>query len=92
MYPETLYSTLAPDRVCEVPSPWTCWFDLVDKRPIHARERVQHLWLIDPADRTLEVFELRQQEWVLIATAKDDDPVSVQPFRAITFSLADLWP
>ena len=39
-----------------------------------------------------EAFELRKGEWVLIATAKDDDPVSVPPFDAITFNLGDLWP
>ena len=53
---------------------------------------VKHLWLIDPTDRTLEAFELRGGEWVLIACAKDDEPVSIRPFDAITFSLGDLWP
>ena len=48
--------------------------------------------LVDPTDRTLEAFELREGEWVLIGTAKDDEPVSVRPFDAITFSLGDLWP
>ena len=42
--------------------------------------------------RTLEVFELRDREWVLIASAKDDDPVSIRPSDAITCSLGDLWP
>lgn len=27
----------------------------------------------------------------LIAAWKDDDPVAVPPFEAVTFSLADLW-
>ena len=27
-----------------------------------------------------------------LASAKDDDPVSIRPFDAITFSLGDLWP
>ena len=53
---------------------------------------MRHLWLVDPSDRTLEAFELRDGEWVLIGTAKDDDPVSIRPFDAITFSLGDLWP
>ena len=53
---------------------------------------MRHLWLVDPADRTFEAYELRDGEWVLIATAKDDDPVSIRPFAAITFSLGDLWP
>ena len=89
--PGTAYFTLAPEWVCEVLSPSTRRVDLQEKRPVYAREGVVHLWLIEPADRTLEAFELRDGEWVLIACAKDDEPVSVRPFDAITFSLGDLW-
>jgi len=64
---------------------------LQEKRPVHAREGVVHLWLIEPTDRTLEAFELRDGEWVLIGCTKDDEPVSVRPFDAITFNLGDLW-
>ena len=91
-YPEAAYVTLAPDWVCEVLSPSTRKVDLVEKRPLYAREGVTHLWLIEPTDRILEAFELRDGQWVLIASAKDDDPVSIRPFDAITFSLGDLWP
>ena len=59
---------------------------------LHAREGVGHLWLVDPADRTLEAFELREGYWVLIAAGKDDDPISVPPFHAITFGLDALRP
>ena len=91
-YPDTAYVTLAPDWVCEVLSASTRKIDLHEKRPLYAREDVVHLWLLDPADRTLEAFELRDGEWVLIAMARDDDPVNIRPFDAITFSLGDLWP
>ena len=90
--PDTAYFTLAPDWVCEVLSASTRRLDLHEKRPVYAREGVGHLWLVDPADRTLEAFELREGQWVLIASAKDDDPVGIRPFDAITFSLGDLWP
>ena len=90
--PDTAYFTLAPDWVCKVLSASTRRLDLHEKRPVHAREGVGHLWLVDPADRTLEAFELREGQWLLIASAKDDDPVSIRPFDAITFSLGDLWP
>ena len=50
-----------------------------------ARERVGHQWLVDPTDRTLEEFELRDAEWMLIACAKDDEPVSIRPVDAITW-------
>ena len=91
-YPDTAYVTLPPDWVCEVLSASTRRLDLQEKRPVYAREGVGRLWLVDPADRTLEAFELHDGQWLLVATAKDDDPVSIRPFDAITFSLGDLWP
>ena len=64
-----------------------------EKAPvIYAREEVEHLWLVDPADRTLEALKLRGGQWVLIASAKDADPVCIRPFDAVTFSLGGLWP
>ena len=89
--PDTPYFGLAPDWVCEVLSASTRRLDLQGKRPVYAREGVAHLWLVDPTDRTLEAFELREGEWVLIGCAKDDEPVSVRPFDAITFNLGELW-
>ena len=53
---------------------------------------MSYLWLVDPIDRTLEAFELHDGQWLLIASAKDDEPVSIRPFDAVTFSLGDLWP
>ena len=91
-YPDTAWMTLAPDWVCEVLSASTRKVDLHEKRPIYAREGVSYLWLVDPADRTLEAFELHDGRWLLIGSAKDDEPVSIPPFDAITFGLADLWP
>ncbi len=89
--PDAAYITLAPDWVCEVLSPSTRKLDLCGKRPVYAREGVAHLWLVDPTDRTLEAFELREGQWTLIATVADADPVGIPPFDAVTFSLADLW-
>ena len=91
-FPDGAFCTLAPDWVCEALSASTRKLDLHGKRPIYAQEGVGHLWLVEPADRTLETFELRNGEWIPIATAKDDDPARIRPFEAVTFSLRDLWP
>ena len=48
--------------------------------------------LMERAHQYLEAFELHRGQWLPIATAKDDDSVSIRPFDAISFSLADLWP
>ncbi len=90
--PDIAYFPLAPDWVCEVLSNSTRTVDLHEKRPLYARKGVRHLWLVDPMNRTLEAFELHEGQWLLIATVKDNEPVSIRPFDAITFSLGDLWP
>ena len=89
--PDTAYFTLAPDWTCEILSASTRKLDLLRKRPIYAREGIPHLWLIDPTDRILEAFDLHEGQWLLIASAQDDEPVSIRPFDAITFSLGSLW-
>ena len=91
-FPKVPFFTLAPDWVCEILSPSTRHLDLGKKRDIYAREGVAWLWLIDPEPRTLEAFELQNGHWQKIATLRDDDPVSLTPFDAITFSLKHLWP
>ena len=60
--------------------------------PRARREGIPHLWLVDPTDRALEAFELHEGQWLQSANAKDDEPVNIRPFDAITFSLGNLWP
>ena len=86
------YFTLAPDWVCEVLSPSTRKFDLDEKRPVYAREGIGHLWFVDPLARTLEAFALQNGKWSPAGSARDDDPVSLPPFEAVTFPLDALWP
>ncbi len=91
-YPDVAFFTLATDWVCEILSPSTRVLDLGVKRRVYAREGVAHLWFVDPEARTLEAFELRDGQWVLLETLTGSDPVSLPPFEAISFSLGDLWP
>ena len=90
--PDAAYLTLAPDWVCEVISPSTERIDRSRKMRIYAREGVQHLWLLDPLVRTLEVLWLENARWVVIATHGDRDIVRVEPFDAIEIGLSTLWP
>src|SRR5262245_57671747 len=54
--PEEAAYTLVPDWACEVLSPSTSRFDLVKKLPRYARNGVQHAWIVDPLEKTLQVF------------------------------------
>ncbi len=91
-YPDAAFFTTAQDWVCEVLSPSTRRLVLSEKRALYAREGVRRLWFVDPDARTLEAFELRDGQWLLLATLADDAPVSLPPFDAITFPLDALWP
>lgn len=89
--PEGHRFEVVPDWVCEILSPTTAKKDRILKLPLYARFGVAHAWLVDPQARTLEAFSLVKGQWALVASCKDDDPVCVEPFAAVTFSLAELW-
>jgi Uma2 family endonuclease len=89
--PNVPYFTLVPDWLCEVLSPSTEAIDRRQKLPIYAREGVQHVWLVDPLQHTLEVLRLESQRWSLIATHEADVKVRAEPFDAIELALRALW-
>jgi Uma2 family endonuclease len=82
---------LAPDWVCEVVSPSSEATDRADKMPIYAHEAVRNIWLVDPLARTLEVYRLEGERWLLLATWRDEARVRAEPFDAIELELAALW-
>lgn len=89
--PAEPFVSLAPDWVCEVLSPSTEKLDRADKLPVYARESVQHVWLLDPLQRTLEVFRLAEGRYSLLGVSKDDDVVNAEPFEVYALALALLW-
>jgi Uma2 family endonuclease len=89
--PEEAFFRLAPDWACEVLSTSTAQLDRTRKLPIYARERVPHVWLVDPDGKTLEVLELDGDTYRLVATHGGDAVVRAVPFDAIELKLADLW-
>jgi hypothetical protein len=85
------FISLAPDWVCEVISPRTAQLDRRRKLQVYARERINHVWLVDPLARTLEVFRLERDSWLLVRTFAEQELVRVEPFEAIEFNLGELW-
>lgn len=90
--PDAAFITVAPDWVCEILSPSTERIDRLRKLRIYARERVKWTWLVNPIQRTLEVYELLHQHWTLTATHGGEDAVSAEPFEAVPLELARIWP
>ena len=89
--PAEPFLALAPDWACEVLSPSTARLDRVRKLRVYAREGVGHVWLVDPAARTLEILRRDGEAWVLAATHAEAERVRAEPFGAIELELAALW-
>jgi Uma2 family endonuclease len=85
------FLTLAPDWVAEVQSPSTAALDRAYKLPIYARERIAHVWMIDPEAKTLEVLRLDGDSYRIVMVASGADRVRAEPFDAIELDLAILW-
>jgi Uma2 family endonuclease len=83
--------TLAPDWVCEVISPSTAPIDRGRKMRIYARERVPHLWIVDPIVRTLEVYRLEDGRWIVAGAYGGDETVRAEPFDAVELRLSRWW-
>ncbi len=81
----------APQWVLEVVSPGTGRIDRVRKLPICAREGVGHAWLVEPLARTLEVYRLEAERWLLLATHGGDEIVRAEPFEALELSMSRWW-
>ncbi|CAN5601986.1 hypothetical protein BH23PSE1_BH23PSE1_06290 [soil metagenome] len=92
LFPDTAAVEIAPDWACEILSPGTRRLDTTEKRGIYRENGVGHLWFVDPAARTLEVFALDGGRWVLASAHGDEDEVRAVRFEAVGFRLSALWP
>ena len=85
------WTGVAPDWLCEVLSPSTQALDRTDKMQIYLRERVRHVWLIDPLAMTLEVYRHGGDVWHLLAVHRDQASVRAEPFESLELHLDRLW-
>jgi Uma2 family endonuclease len=89
--PDTAFFTTPPDCVCEVLSPWTEKLDRTGKLNAYGRERVRHVWLVNPLARTVEVLRGQGGQWVPAAVHAADETIQAEPFAELAVELRDLW-
>jgi Uma2 family endonuclease len=91
MVPAVRFFTEVPDWICEVISPTSARRDRLQKMNLYAAQGVPHLWLVDPDERFVEVYERREQSWLRVAAHGEDERVSLPPFSELAVDLALLW-
>lgn len=82
---------VVPDWICEVLSPSNAAQDRVHKANLYAHHAVPFYWIIDPAERTLEAFQLVNERWSLLGSYDGTSTARIAPFDAIEIELSRLF-
>ncbi len=81
----------APTLIIEIISPTNSRKDRLQKLRLYQKVQVQHYWIANPEDRTLEYFALREGSYALIANGMDNDVVEHPDFAGLSIELKSLW-
>nr|WP_276598876.1 Uma2 family endonuclease [Nannocystis sp. SCPEA4] len=82
---------VVPDWICEVLSPSNARHDRVFKARLYAAHGVPYYWLVDPAERTLEAYVLKDSQWLVAGTWDDTAVARVPPFEAVELPVGRLF-
>lgn len=80
-----------PTLVVEILSPTTIRKDRLKKMQIYQRAGVKHYWLLDPEEKTLECYSLRDGLYAFVASGMDEDVVEHPEFAGMSIDLKTLW-
>ena len=80
-----------PTLVVEVLSPSNSRKDRLQKLQIYQKYGVPHYWLVDPEEKTLECFALKDGTYALVAAGMDEEVVEHPEFEGLAISLKNLW-
>ncbi|OFX31671.1 MAG: hypothetical protein A2Z07_05025 [Armatimonadetes bacterium RBG_16_67_12] len=80
-----------PDLVIEVLSPSTVKLDRGRKMGLYARSGVAEYWIVDPDNRSVEVYRLEGSAYRLELRAHEGDMIRSDLFPGLVISPAGLW-
>lgn len=80
-----------PELVVEILSPSSLRKDRLQKMRIYQKAKVRHYWLVNPEEKTLECFSLRDGAYALVAAGLDEEVVEHPEFAGLAISLGVLW-
>ena len=82
---------VVPDWICEILSPSNARHDRVFKARLYAQHGVPYYWLIDPAERTLEAYVLKDSQWLRAGAWDDTEVARVPPFEDVELPIGRLF-
>jgi Uma2 family endonuclease len=89
--PSEMPVRVRPDWVCEILSPSTARYDIVQKqRTLHAHG-VPHYWILDPEHETLTILRYTEAAYLVVLTAGVGDVARAEPFEAVEIAAGKLF-
>mgnify|MGYP001611682577 CR=1 FL=1 len=80
-----------PDLVIEILSPSTAYYDLKQKKTVYARSGVKEYWIVDPMEKSIEVFENTGTEFSLNNRAVAGETVRSKLLEGFTVALEKIF-
>ena len=81
---------VVPDWCCEILSPGTAREDRLKKLRIYAQHRVEWTWIVDPALRSIEYFEITDNLPQQSMIATKNETATLPPFD-LPLSVDSIW-
>lgn len=80
-----------PTLIVEILSPSTGRKDRLSKMQIYQQAKVQHYWLVNPDEKTLECFSLHNGMYTFVASGMEEDAIEHPEFSGLVIDLQKLW-
>jgi Uma2 family endonuclease len=79
-----------PNLVIEIISPSSYYRSQVEKKDLYERFGVKEYWIIDPANKVIEIFTLQESKYVLHAFIAEEGKVSSALLQGFEVSIHDI--
>lgn len=81
----------APDLVVEILSPATAYYDLRKKFKVYDRCGVKEYWVVDPEERSVQIFALEKGKFTLDQEVEGRGEVSSRVLEGFTVTLESIF-
>ena len=81
----------APDLIVEVISPSNSFIDRYDKKNLYEQFKVQEYWIIDPGNRSLEIYQLSSEKYNLALYLAEEGEVNSPLLKNLSLKMKEIF-
>ncbi len=81
----------APDLVVEILSPATAYYDLRHKMRVYETSGVKEYWIVDPVEKTVEIYENVSGEFKMFSKAREKGGVRSKLLQGFEIQLVKIF-